>query len=128
MKITRSQLKKLIKEELESTLSEIDFSGEEYADAMAKSPPEGAFGAYEGSFEQLRKDADIDAAAKFYSIPPEELKKALGSDEKTADEIDELLTNALIQAHKTMPFDEKYGKGKEARIGQYVLKILRGVS
>ena len=125
MKITKSQLKKLIKEELENTLSEIDISGEEYADAMAGSPPEGFFGAGEGGLDRLRKEMNIGDAADFYSIPSEDLIDALGADEKTADEIDELLTNALIQAHRTMPFDEKYGKGKEARIGKYVLQILR---
>ncbi len=34
MKITKSQLKRLIKEELENTLSEIDVSGEEHADTI----------------------------------------------------------------------------------------------
>jgi hypothetical protein len=107
MKITKTRLKQIIKEEIR------DF------DPSANVPPE-SFGG-----DETMKKALIQNAAEFYSIPAEEFMAVLDSTERTAEDINDLLTNALIQAHKTMPFKEKYGPNKESRIGQYVMKILR---
>lgn len=111
MKITKTRLKQIIKEEIR------DFQGD--FDPSANMPPE-SFGG-----DEPLKDAYIENAAEFYSIPAEEFRAVLDSTEKTAEEVNDILTNALVQAHKTMPFKEKYGKGKESRIGKYVMKILR---
>ena len=111
MKITKTRLKQIIKEEIR------DFQGD--FDPSANMPPESF-----GGDETAKRDL-IQSAAEFYSIPAEEFMAALDYTQKTAEEINNLLTNALVQAHKTMPFNEKYGAGKESRIGQYVMKILR---
>jgi len=111
MKITKARLKQIIKEEIR------DFQGD--FDPSANMPPE-SFGG-----DETAKKSLIQSAAEFYSIPAEEFMAALDYTERTAEEINDLLTNALVQAHKTMPFNEKYGPGKESRIGQYVMKILR---
>jgi len=114
MKITKRQLKRIIKESI------MDLQGE--WDPASNVPPE-SFG---GGGDEVMKREVLKGAADFYSISPEELKSALGDAlELSAQEIDEILTNALVQAHRTMPFDEKYGPDKETRIGQYVLQILR---
>jgi hypothetical protein len=112
MKITKTRLKQIIKEE-----SIMDFQGE--FDPSANMPPE-SFGG-----DEVTKKSLIQSAAEFYSIPAEEFMAVLDSTERTAEDINELLTNALIQAHRTMPFDEKYGPNSESKIGEYVMKILR---
>tara|TARA_A100001515_G_C4496543_1_gene185168 strand:- start:243 stop:593 length:351 start_codon:yes stop_codon:yes gene_type:complete len=114
MKLTKTKLKQIIKESIR------DFQGE--WDPASNVPPE-SFG---GGGDEVMKREALKNAADFYSIPLEELESALGAAmELTAEEVGETLTNALVQAHRTMPFDEKYGPGKEARIGEYVLRILR---
>ena len=111
MKITKTRLKQIIKESI------MDFQGE--FDPSANMPPE-SFGG-----DEVTKKSLIQSAAEFYSIPAEEFMAVLDSTERTAEDINELLTNALIQAHRTMPFDEKYGPNRESKIGEYVMKILR---
>ena len=114
MKITKSQLRQIIRESI------MDLQGE--WDPASNVPPE-SFG---GGGDEVMKREVLKGAADFYSISSEELMSALGAAmELTAQEIDEILTNALVQAHRTMPFDEKYGPNKESKIGQYVLQILR---
>ena len=111
MKVSQAKLKQIIKEAIR------DFQGEFNPSANV---PAGAFGG-----DEPMKRTRIQDAAEFYSIPAEELAAVLDSPNRTAGEIEEILTNALIKAHKTMPFDEKYGPGKEARIGEYVIRILK---
>ena len=111
MKITKARLKQIIKEEIR------DFQGD--FDPSSNMPPE-SFGG-----DEATKKALIQNAAEFYSIPAEEFMAVLDYTEKTAEEVNDILTNALVRAHKTMPFNEKYGPGKESRIGQYVMDILK---
>ena len=111
MKITKAKLKQIIKESI------MDFQGE--FDPSANMPPE-SFGG-----DEVTKKSLIQSAAEFYSIPAEEFMAVLNYTERTAEDINKLLTNALIKAHKTMPFDEKYGPNREGRIGKYVMNILR---
>ena len=71
------------------------------------------------------KQIVINSTADFYSISPVELESALGTSiDLTPEEIQEILHAALIQARKTMPFDDRYGEGSEARIGQHILRVL----
>ena len=69
----------------------------------------------------------IGDAASFYSVSPEEVTSALGDlIDLSPENISKILNDTLAQARQAMPFDERYGPGKEARMGKYVLQILRG--
>ena len=97
-------------------------------------PPE-AFGFGPDSL----KAGIIDIAAKFYSISLEELTSALEpvleihrqaldpTKDLSHDDISRILNNTVAQARQAMPFDERRGAGKEARIGKYILQILRNI-
>jgi hypothetical protein len=113
MKITKKQLRRIIRESMMQHQGEWD---------PASSVPPEAFG---GGGPDRMKGIVIKSMADFYSISSEELTSALGTSiDLTPEEISEVLQDALVQARKTMPFDERHGSGKETRIGQHILRVL----
>ena len=128
MKITKRQLRQIIRESIYPD----QYSSKD--NVIQDFPPE-AFGFGPDSL----KAGIIDIAAKFYSIPLEELTSALEpvleihrqaidpTKDLSHDDISKILNNTVAQARQAMPFDERYGAGKEARIGKYILQILRNI-
>jgi hypothetical protein len=128
MKITKTQLRQIIRESMYPD----QYSSKD--SAIQDFPPE-AFGFGPDSL----KAGIIDIAAKFYSISPEELTSALEpvleihrqaldpTKDLSHENISEILNNTVAQARQAMPFDERRGAGKEARIGKYILQILRNI-
>ena len=113
MKITKRQLRRIIRESMMQHQGEWD---------PASSVPPEAFG---GGGPDRMKEIVINGAADFYLISPEELTSALGTSiDLTPEEISEIIQDAVIQARKTMPFDDRHGEGKEARVGQHILRVL----
>ena len=75
--------------------------------------------------EMTGKNYRIDGAAEFYGIPVEELRAALDFENRTAEEIDQILTDAMMNAYKSMDFNDRHGEGRNGRIGEVVLQMLR---
>ena len=115
MKITKRQLRKIIRESMMQHQGEWNPSS---------NVPSEAFG---GGGDDRMKEIIIGDAASFYSVSPEEVTSALGDlIDLSPENISKILNDTLAQARQAMPFDERYGPGKEARMGKYVLQILRG--
>ena len=112
MKITRRKLQKIIRESMSDMQGEWDPSA---------NMPDQSFGG-----DMTGKNYRIDGAAEFYGIPVEELRAALDFENRTAGEIDQLLTDTMVSAYKSMDFNNRHGKGREGRIGEIVLQMLRG--
>ena len=111
MKITRKQLKKIIRESMSGMQGEWDPSA---------NMPDQSFGG-----DMTGKNYRIEGAAEFYGVPVEELRAALDFENMTAGEIDQLRTDTMVSAYKSMDFNDRHGKGREGRIGEVVLQMLR---
>ena len=111
MKITKARLKQIIREAMD------DIQGE--WDPSANMPVQ-SFGG-----EMTGKNYRIDGAAEFYGVPVEELRAALDFENRSAGEIDQILTDTMVKAYKSMDFYDRYGEGREGRIGEVVLQMLR---
>jgi len=103
MKLTKAKLQKIIKEEINAVREEAE------------------------QLELPFKDTRIAQAAKFFSLPTDELKAAVDPDGKaTIEDITQRIEDAMVKAHRSMTFDEKYDNpDKDATMGQYVIKILQ---
>ena len=116
MKITKTQLRQIIRESMYPD----QYSSE---DNVIQDFPSEAFG---GGGPDLMRDIVINEFIKDFEIPKGDLVSAVGElMELTPEDLSEFLTNAHIKAYRNMPFDEKHGQGREARIGQRILKTLR---
>lgn len=113
MKITKAKLKQMIIEAMNDMQGEFDPSA---------NMPTQSFGG-----DMTGKNYRIDGAAEFYGIPVEELRTALDFENKTAGEIDEILTDAMVKAYKSMDFADRHGAGRDGRLGEIVLQMLRGM-
>ena len=111
MKITKTRLKQIIREAMADMQGEWDPSA---------NMPDQSFGG-----EMTGKNYRIEGAAEFYGVSVEELRAALDFENKTAEEIDQLLTDTMVSAYKSMDFNSRYGAGREGRIGKVVLQMLR---
>ena len=103
MKLTKAKLQKIIKEEIDAVREEAE------------------------QLELPFKDTRIAQAAKFFSLPTDELKAAVDPDgQATIEDITQRIEDAMVKAHRSMTFDEKYDNpDKDATMGQYVIKILQ---
>ena len=113
MKITKTTLKQMIREAMEDMQGEFDPSA---------NMPTQSFGG-----DMTGKNYRIDGAAEFYGIPVEELRTALDFENRTAEEIDELLISTMEKAYKSMNFNDRHGEGRDGRLGEVVLQMLRGM-
>ena len=113
MKITKTTLKQMIREAMEDMQGEFDPSA---------NMPTQSFGG-----DMTGKNYRIDGAAEFYGIPVEELRAALDFENRTAEEIDQILTDTMVSAYKSMDFNSRHGAGRDGRIGEVVLQMLRDI-
>tara|TARA_R110001599_G_scaffold21341_1_gene80064 strand:+ start:1306 stop:1989 length:684 start_codon:yes stop_codon:yes gene_type:complete len=115
MKITKTQLRQIIRE----SMYQYQNPSEDNAIGF---PPE-AFG---GGGPDMMRDIVINEFIKDFEMSKSDLVSAVGElMELTPEDLSEFLTNAHIKAYRAMSFDEKHGQGREARIGQRILKTLR---
>ena len=100
MRITKKQLRTLIKEELTKIISEIDVSGEEYGSAISSTfddLPQGTMGAptdEETEEEMLNMVLSLDTELKQYGLSAEEAREAL----YMSGNVEEILTG-MIQVY-----------------------------
>ena len=113
MKITKGRLKQMIREAMDDMQGEFDPSA---------NMPTQSFGG-----DMTGKNYRIDGAAEFYGIPVEELRTALDFENRTAEEIDQILTDTMMKAYKSMDFADRHGGGRNGRLGEVVLQMLRGM-
>lgn len=111
MKITKGRLKQMIREAMDDMQGEFDPSA---------NMPVQSFGG-----EMTGKNYRIDGAAEFYGVPVEELRTLLDFENRSAGEIDQILTDTMMKAYKSMDFNSRHGAGREGRIGDIVLQMLR---
>ena len=105
MKLTKTQLKKIIKEEISKNLKEIAGmpGGEEYAAALGAPPPEGAFGGHPGMITDIMLQNFV---APIPGIEVEDLPAEWLAIEDPAA-LDELLADYYSKVWSEIPFDEK---------------------
>ena len=100
MRISKKQLRTLIKEELTKIISEIDVSGEEYGSAISSTfddLPQGTMGAptdEETEEEMLNMVLSLDTELKQYGLSAEEVREAL----YMSGNVEEILTG-MIQVY-----------------------------
>ena len=100
MRISKKQLRILIKEELTKIISEIDVSGEEYGSAISSTfddLPQGTMGAptdEETEEEMLNMVLSLDTELKQYGLSAEEVREAL----YMSGNVEEILTG-MIQVY-----------------------------
>tara|TARA_R100000951_G_scaffold25886_1_gene21957 strand:- start:89 stop:679 length:591 start_codon:yes stop_codon:yes gene_type:complete len=100
MRISKKQLRTLIKEELTKIISEIDVSGEEYGSAVSSTfddLPQGTMGAYtdeEMEEEMLNQILSLDTELKQYGLSAEEAREAF----YMSGNVEEILTG-MIQVY-----------------------------
>jgi len=116
MKITKRQLRQIIRESM------YQYQNSSEDNTINSFPPE-AFG---GGGPDMMRDIVINEFIKDFEMLKSDLVSAIGElMELSPEDLSEFLTNAHVKAYRAMSFDEKHGKGREARIGQHILKTLR---
>ena len=125
MKLTKSQLKRIIKEELKKNLKEIHGmpSGEEYSSAQGAMPP-GAFGASKGMMSDLSKEN----YAAFLGMSVDELPAFL-RDEEDLDALGAKIGDIDREAMDAIPYKLKYPRGERnlEQIEQAFIANIKGI-